>query len=228
MYGILFLFIFLTWNVTYLTYSKGKIVLMMKKVITSSALLTGLLLGSFSGLASSTNHTNQNTVAATQVDVKAVDTAVKSLKQVEPVAQAEVAPTQPAVTEAVATPVEATEPVTQEVTTQAVEAVTTVNAAAETTPVQEVTEAPATTSDQSVDGALSELIHRESSGNPAAQNGQYYGIGQLSPSNYAKYAAGQDYQNNYDVQLQAMKAYIAERYGSVENALAHHNANGWY
>lgn len=200
----------------------------MKKVITSSALLTGLLLGSFSGIASSTNHTNQNTVAATQVDVKAVDTAVQSLKQVEPLSQPEmtvqtmnvsapVAQETPATQEEIVTPVE--EEVTVDHTVEATQPVQSVEVVE---PVQQ------NTADLSVDGALGELIHRESSGNPAAQNGQYYGIGQLSPSNYAKYAAGQDYQNNYDVQLQAMKAYIAERYGSVENALAHHNANGWY
>jgi hypothetical protein len=72
------------------------------------------------------------------------------------------------------------------------------------------------------------LIQRESGGNPNAQNGPYYGIGQLTEAYYAQYVPGQDYRGNYAVQLEAMQKYIAARYGSVANAIAHWQANNWY
>ncbi|CAK1247458.1 peptidoglycan-binding protein [Fructobacillus evanidus] len=77
-------------------------------------------------------------------------------------------------------------------------------------------------------GDINWLISRESGGNVNAQNGQFYGIGQLSPAAYATYVPGQNYQGNYAVQLQAMQAYIAARYGSVANAISHFQSNGWY
>lgn len=79
--------------------------------------------------------------------------------------------------------------------------------------------------DSSEEAALQAIINKESGGNVNATNGIYYGIGQLSPSLRARYGGNTaDYQD----QLQAMKAYIADRYGTAQNALAHHNQYNWY
>lgn len=82
-----------------------------------------------------------------------------------------------------------------------------------------------TTSTGSESSALSSLIARESSGNVNATNGQYYGIGQLSPQARAQYGGNS---TDYNDQLNAMKSYISARYGSAENAWAHSQSNGWY
>lgn len=73
--------------------------------------------------------------------------------------------------------------------------------------------------------ALNALINRESGGNTSASNGQYYGIGQLSPQARAMYGGNS---SDYNDQLNAMKSYIAARYGTAENAWAHSQATGWY
>lgn len=73
--------------------------------------------------------------------------------------------------------------------------------------------------------ALQTLINRESSGNVNATNGQYYGLGQLSTQARAMYGGNS---TDYNDQLNAMKSYISDRYGTAENALAHSNATGWY
>lgn len=73
--------------------------------------------------------------------------------------------------------------------------------------------------------ALNALIARESGGNVNARNGQYFGIGQLSAQARARYGGNS---TDYNDQLNAMKAYIAERYGTAENAWAHSQATGWY
>lgn len=73
--------------------------------------------------------------------------------------------------------------------------------------------------------ALNALIARESGGNVHARNGQYYGIGQLSAQARAVYGGNSA---DYNDQLNAMKAYIAARYGTAENAWAHSQATGWY
>lgn len=73
--------------------------------------------------------------------------------------------------------------------------------------------------------ALNSLIARESGGNTNATNGQFYGIGQLSPQARAQYGGNS---SDYNDQLNAMKAYINDRYGSAENAWAHSQATGWY
>lgn len=73
--------------------------------------------------------------------------------------------------------------------------------------------------------ALNSLIARESGGNTSATNGQFYGIGQLSPQARAQYGGNS---SDYNDQLNAMKAYINDRYGSAENAWAHSQATGWY
>ena len=73
--------------------------------------------------------------------------------------------------------------------------------------------------------ALNALSARESGGNVHARNGQYYGIGQLSAQARAVYGGNSA---DYNDQLNAMKAYIAARYGTAENAWAHSQATGWY
>lgn len=73
--------------------------------------------------------------------------------------------------------------------------------------------------------ALNALIARESGGNVHARNGQYYGIGQLSAQARAVYGGNSA---DYNDQLNAMKAYIAARYGTAEKAWAHSQATGWY
>lgn len=83
----------------------------------------------------------------------------------------------------------------------------------------------ASTASSNVSDALQALINRESGGNTSATNGQYYGIGQLSPQARAIYGGNS---SDYNDQLNAMKAYIAARYGTPENAWAHSQATGWY
>ncbi|GMA70110.1 peptidase M23 [Leuconostoc litchii] len=81
------------------------------------------------------------------------------------------------------------------------------------------------TSSSSETDALNALIARESSGNVNATNGDYYGLGQLSSQARAIYGGNTA---DYNDQLNAMKAYIAARYGTAVNALAHSNSTGWY
>lgn len=92
-----------------------------------------------------------------------------------------------------------------------------------TTPTaQSATTAPASSSNSD---ALNNLIKKESGGNTGATNGIYYGIGQLSPQARAIYGGNS---SDYNDQLNAMKSYIAARYGTAENAWAHSQATGWY
>ncbi|MGX7052379.1 LysM peptidoglycan-binding domain-containing protein [Leuconostoc palmae] len=114
---------------------------------------------------------------------------------------------------------------TPSVAAQAPVAATQVQAQA---PVQQYTAAPVqqTVSPQvSSSSALDALIARESGGNTSATNGQYYGIGQLSPEARAMYGGNS---SDYNDQLNAMKSYISARYGTAENAWAHSQATGWY
>jgi len=112
-------------------------------------------------------------------------------------------------------------------TAQTVSAPTTTQTASTATPVTttvaQTTSYNATSTDTS--DALQALINRESSGNVNATNGQYYGIGQLSPQARAMYGGNS---TDYNDQLNAMKSYISARYGSAENAWAHSQATGWY
>lgn len=97
-----------------------------------------------------------------------------------------------------------------------------------TTTTTTTTSSSATTSTSSASSnsaALNALIARESGGNVNATNGQYYGIGQLSAQARAIYGGNTA---DYNDQLNAMKAYIAARYGTAENAWAHSQATGWY
>ncbi|HBO55621.1 LysM peptidoglycan-binding domain-containing protein [Leuconostoc mesenteroides] len=82
-----------------------------------------------------------------------------------------------------------------------------------------------TTTSSSETAALNALIARESSGNVNATNGQYYGLGQLSAQARSIYGGNTA---DYNDQLNAIKAYIAARYGTAVNALAHSNSTGWY
>lgn len=93
---------------------------------------------------------------------------------------------------------------------------------ATTTTAQSTTTAPASSSNSD---ALNNLINKESGGNTGATNGIYYGIGQLSPQARAIYGGNS---SDYNDQLNAMKSYIAARYGTAENAWAHSQATGWY
>ncbi|MEU2607081.1 LysM peptidoglycan-binding domain-containing protein [Streptomyces albus] len=67
--------------------------------------------------------------------------------------------------------------------------------------------------------AKAEIIRRESSGNPNAQNGKYHGLFQTDQpwgrGTVAEQHAGAE-------------RYVKDRYGSWQAALAHHNKHGWY
>ena len=80
--------------------------------------------------------------------------------------------------------------------------------------------------------ALEKIIQRESRGDPNAYNpsGPYCGIGQLQASYYPKYVGKtwEECAGDYDIQLQAMIAYINDRYGSPEAAWNHILETGWY
>lgn len=96
---------------------------------------------------------------------------------------------------------------------------------APSTPTAPATPAPTAPASSSNSDALNNLINKESSGNTGATNGIYYGIGQLSPQARAIYGGNS---SDYNDQLNAMKSYIAARYGTAENAWAHSQATGWY
>ncbi|MFT9389112.1 MULTISPECIES: peptidoglycan-binding protein [Leuconostoc] len=197
--------------------------MMLKKILITSATITGVTLGMLGAQLKAETHPTDAASVNEQVDVKAVDQAVASLADVQSVqlsaskavAEKTAQAVQPAAP--VATPVAEVTPAVKP--TVAPAAVTPV--AVQAAPAQPVAAAPAS-------GDLQWLISRESSGNVNAQNGAYYGIGQLSAANYARYVPGQDYRGNYAVQLEAMQKYIAERYGSVSQAISHWQANNWY
>lgn len=205
---------------------------MLKKILITSATVTGVTLGVLGAQLKAESHPTDAASLNEQVNVKAVDRAVASLADVKSVqlsvSQAVAAnkmseqtttPAESTVVES-APAVAATEPVAATPAPAAQAVVTPVATAAKPA---EATPAPAPAS-----GDLQWLIARESSGNVNAQNGPYYGIGQLSENYYAKYVPGQNYRGNYAVQLEAMQKYIADRYGTVAQAIAHWQANNWY
>lgn len=205
---------------------------MLKKILITSATVTGMTLGVLGAQLKAESHPTDAASLNEQVNVKAVDRAVASLADVKSVqlsvSQAVAAnkmseqtttPAESTVVES-APAVAATEPVAATPAPAAQAVVTPVATAAKPA---EATPAPAPAS-----GDLQWLIARESSGNVNAQNGPYYGIGQLSANYYAKYVPGQNYRGNYAVQLEAMQKYIADRYGTVAQAIAHWQANNWY
>ncbi len=206
--------------------------MMLKKILITSATVTGMTLGVLGAQLKAESHPTDAASLNEQVNVKAVDRAVASLADVKSVqlsvSQAVAAnkmseqtttPAESTVVES-APAVAATEPVAATPVPAAPAVVTPVATAAKPA---EATPAPAPAS-----GDLQWLIARESSGNVNAQNGPYYGIGQLSENYYAKYVPGQNYRGNYAVQLEAMQKYIADRYGTVAQAIAHWQANNWY
>lgn len=206
--------------------------MMLKKILITSATVTGMTLGVLGAQLKAESHPTDAASLNEQVHVKAVDRAVASLADVKSVqlsvSQAVAAnkmseqtttPAESTVVES-APAVAATEPVAATPAPAAPAVVTPVATAAKPA---EATPAPAPAS-----GDLQWLIARESSGNVNAQNGPYYGIGQLSENYYAKYVPGQNYRGNYAVQLEAMQKYIADRYGTVAQAIAHWQANNWY
>lgn len=206
--------------------------MMLKKILITSATVTGMTLGVLGAQLKAESHPTDAASLNEQVNVKAVDRAVASLADVKSVqlsvsqavavnkmSEQTTTPAESTVVES-APAVAATEPVAATPVPAAPAVVTPVATAAKPA---EATPAPAPAS-----GDLQWLIARESSGNVNAQNGPYYGIGQLSENYYAKYVPGQNYRGNYAVQLEAMQKYIADRYGTVAQAIAHWQANNWY
>ncbi|WP_083994444.1 hypothetical protein [Fructobacillus tropaeoli] len=218
---------------------------MFNKVLLTSMAVAGLALTAANTQFNKGKSTSDQAVKVTDsVNTKKVSTAVSSvdnLKSLENTAASQTVASsdddtasasddtsnsQSQVTSLSATTTQAAQ-ATPVATSTAAQASSTSTAAASTSSVSTATtSAAATTSTAS--GDINWLISRESGGNVNAQNGQFYGIGQLSPAAYATYVPGQNYQGNYAVQLQAMQAYIAARYGSVANAISHFQSNGWY
>lgn len=205
--------------------------MMLKKILITSATVTGMTLGVLGAQLKAESHPTDAASLNEQVNVKAVDRAVASLADVKSVqlsvsqavaahATAEQDTTPAATAPAEAAPaVAVAEPVATPATPAPAAAPAVVTPVV--TPAKPAEAAP-------VSGDLQWLIARESSGNVNAQNGPYYGIGQLSENYYAKYVPGQNYRGNYAVQLEAMQKYIADRYGTVAQAIAHWQANNWY
>lgn len=207
--------------------------MMLKRILITSATVTGMTLGVLGAQLKAESHPTDAASLNEQVSVKAVDRAVASLADVKSVqlsvsqavaahataeqdtTPAATAPAEAAPAVAVAEPVATPAPTAPAATPAVVTPVA--------TPAKPAAAAPAPAS-----GDLQWLIARESSGNVNAQNGPYYGIGQLSENYYAKYVPGQNYRGNYAVQLEAMQKYIADRYGTVAQAIAHWQANNWY
>ncbi|CAK1243057.1 peptidoglycan-binding protein [Fructobacillus cardui] len=219
--------------------------MMFNKVLLTSMAVAGLALTAANTQFNKGKSTSDQAVKVTDsVNTKKVSTAVSSvdnLKSLENTAASQTVASsdddtasssddtsnsQSQVTSLSATTTQAAQ-ATPVATSTAAQASSTSTAAASTSSASTATtSAAATTSTAS--GDINWLISRESGGNVNAQNGQFYGIGQLSPAAYATYVPGQNYQGNYAVQLQAMQAYIAARYGSVANAISHFQSNGWY
>ncbi|MFT8570792.1 MAG: peptidoglycan-binding protein [Leuconostoc pseudomesenteroides] len=213
---------------------------MIKRILIASATMTGVALGA---LGTQLQTENQPTDAASldqKVDVKAVDAAAESLADVKMISlpKAQVPkPSEKVDDKTKDQPVATSETATAQSDANQAPTVTEVSTNANTNNTDNVSSVansqatvtavlqPAT---PAVSADIQWLIQRESGGNPNAQNGPYYGIGQLTEAYYAQYVPGQDYRGNYAVQLEAMQKYIAARYGSVANAIAHWQANNWY
>lgn len=78
--------------------------------------------------------------------------------------------------------------------------------------------------------AMRWLIGKESGGRTSAKNPKStaFGVGQLLLANRQKYL-GNDYNTtDYAKQLDAMRRYIGDRYGTAEKAMAFHQQHGWY
>ncbi|CAK1239617.1 MULTISPECIES: hypothetical protein [Fructobacillus] len=219
--------------------------MMFNKVLLTSMAVAGLALTAANTQFNKGKSTSDQAVKVTDsVNTKKVSTAVSSvdnLKSLENTAASQTVASsdddtasssddtsnsQSQVTSLSATTTQAAQ-ATPVATSTAAQASSTSTAAASTSSASTATTSVAATT-STASGDINWLISRESGGNVNAQNGQFYGIGQLSPAAYATYVPGQNYQGNYAVQLQAMQAYIAARYGSVANAISHFQSNGWY
>lgn len=207
--------------------------MMLKKILITSATVTGMTLGVLGAQLKAESHPTDAASLNEQVSVKAVDRAVASLADVKSVqlsvsqAVAAHATAEQDTTPAATAPAEAAPAVVVAEPVATPAPTTPAAAPAVVTPVATPTK-PAAATPAPASGDLQWLIARESSGNVNAQNGPYYGIGQLSENYYAKYVPGQNYRGNYAVQLEAMQKYIADHYGTVAQAIAHWQANNWY
>jgi membrane-bound lytic murein transglycosylase MltF len=76
--------------------------------------------------------------------------------------------------------------------------------------------------------ALHELIMRESSWNPEAQNPKStaYGLGQFLDKTWE--LVGIEKSDDFRIQLIAAHKYVIQRYGSWQKALEFHKRNGYY
>ena len=72
------------------------------------------------------------------------------------------------------------------------------------------------------------IIYRESTWNPKARNGQYFGLGQLSINARQTYLGANSNTTDPLLQLEAMRLYIRRRYGTEDKAVAFRKAHGWY
>ncbi|CAK1238284.1 peptidoglycan-binding protein [Fructobacillus fructosus] len=214
--------------------------MMFNKILLTSVAVAGLALTAVhQQFHNSKSTTDQAAKVSNSVNGKTVKTAVSSLDNIKSLettaASQDVATDQKATTQDTAsdTASQSSDSSAATVQTTAVStqpSTVTSTAASSSSAASSTTAAATATASTSSDasGDINWLIQRESGGNVNAQNGSFYGIGQLSASAYATYAGGQDYHGNYAVQLQAMQGYIAGRYGSVANAISHFQSNGWY
>ncbi|USS92485.1 peptidoglycan-binding protein [Fructobacillus americanaquae] len=208
--------------------------MMFNKVLLTSMAVAGLALTAANTQFNKGKSTSDQAVKVTDsVNTKKVSTAVSSVDNLKSLENTAASQTVASSDDDTASASDDTSNSQSQVTSLS----TTTTQAAQATPVatstaaqtsSTSTAAATTTASTSTSGDINWLISRESGGNVNAQNGQFYGIGQLSPAAYATYVPGQNYQGNYAVQLQAMQAYIAARYGSVANAISHFQSNGWY
>lgn len=109
-----------------------------------------------------------------------------------------------------------TKPATQ-VTTQSVQQ----SAPVQTEPTTTTTTNATVSLSSSEASAKAAIAYRESRGSYTAQNGKYYGKYQIDLS----YLNGDLSQANQEA---TSDKYVASRYGTWTNALAHSNATGWY
>lgn len=98
----------------------------------------------------------------------------------------------------------------------------TTNQASQTSQASAVQTTNATTNSSLAGNSAAEAISQaESGGSYTAQNGRYYGRWQLDMS----YLGGDLSPQHQD---EVFQQYCAQRYGSVENALAFRQSHGWY
>ncbi|GMA70223.1 hypothetical protein GCM10025879_14690 [Leuconostoc litchii] len=218
---------------------------MMKRIIIVSAILTGISLAIFGTQLETESQPSEAATMNQAVRVKTIKSTITSVKNVKifkaenvkkPIASSENQKVANSSNVAQTNQPKQESSVTNNTVSETSDKAQPVSLTNEDQPTQVVEEQPAVTN-QAVQAAstlpvvssdIQWLIQHESGGNANAQNGAYYGIGQLSESYYAQYVPGQDYHGNYAVQLEAMQKYIAARYGTVSNAIAHWQANNWY